>query len=104
MPVRNEFVISSDSNEKIITWYEWIATLNENEQAKFRRAETRQFKFRQDAIDRGDMIIDPKTNDYVWRNKETAKKGKPTDGVWLEFWNRYLTECNIQFESKFKEE
>jgi hypothetical protein len=104
MPIRNEFVVLSTNNKKVITWHEWIATLPEDEQAKFRRAESRQVKHRQNAIDRGDMIIDPVTKDYVWRDSETAKKGKLTDGVWLDFWHRYVAECNIQFESVFKEE
>ena len=107
MIVRNTFLINGKSikpGEENAGLYDWIATLSADEQEKYQRAETRQFKHRQDAIDRGDMMIDPQTNDYVWKDNETAKKGKKTDRVWLEFWTRYLTECNIKFESDFKEE
>lgn len=104
MTVRNEIVVSSNNNEKVIGRYEWIATLSYEEKARFWRAEIRQRKYRQDAINKGDMIIDFDTGNYIWKDSETAKKGKLTDGVWLGFWNRYLSECNLHVESKFKEE
>jgi hypothetical protein len=45
----------------------------------------------------------PRVNNYVW--KEDAVKDKPPleykpyDEVWLKYWNRYLAETGIKFES-----
>jgi len=104
MSVKNSFIVVSNNNTEIISLQEWVATLNGYEQELFRQADMRQVKHRQNAIDKGDMIIDSVTKDYVWRDIETAKKGKPTDRVWLEFWNRYVDECNLVTGTKFKEE
>ena len=103
MSVKTEFVLSSDNNEKIITLDEWVTTLSQEEQEKFQRAQIRQRKFRQDAIDKGNMIIskgDANTNkeSYIWKDKETARVNKKTDGTWLFFWNRYIAENNLKFE------
>jgi hypothetical protein len=103
MSVKTEFVLSSNNNEKIITLDEWVATLSQEEQEKFQRAQVRQRKFRQDAIDKGDMIIskgDADTNNehYIWKDEETARVNKKTDGTWLFFWNRYIAENSLEFE------
>jgi len=103
MSVKTEFVLSSDNNEKIITLDEWVTTLSQEEQEKFQRAQIRQRKFRQDAIDKGTMIIskgDENTNEesYIWKDEETARVNKKTDGTWLFFWNRYIAENNLKFE------
>jgi hypothetical protein len=103
MSVKTEFVLSSDNNEKIITLDEWVTTLSQEEQEKFQRAQIRQRKFRQDAIDKGNMIIskgDANTNEgsYIWKDEETARVNKKTDGTWLVFWNRYIAENNLKFE------
>ena len=101
MPVKTEFILSSNNNEKIVTMDEWVALLSTEEQEKFQRAWDRQRKFRQDAIDKGDMIID-KTNtneeSYIWKDEETARANKKNDGTWVTFWNRYLAENNLKFE------
>jgi hypothetical protein len=103
MPVKNTFTLPSN-NVNFMTLFEWVATLSIEEQDRFRLADQRQVNHRQNAIDKGHMIIDPQTNDYIWKDNETAKNGKKTDRVWLEFWHRYVDECNINFESTFKEE
>ena len=87
-----------------MTLFDWVATLSVEEQEQFCLADQRQVKHRQNAIDRGDMIIDPVTKDYVWKNKNASLRNKPTDDIWIEFWHQYVVECNINFESTFKEE
>ena len=103
MPVKTEFVLSSNSNEKVIGLDEWVATLSQEEQEKFQRAQVRQLKFRQDAIDKGDMIINKSDiniheESYIWKDEETARVNKKTDGTWLLFWTRYIAENNLKFE------
>lgn len=104
MSVRNSFIVVSNNDAEIVTLHEWVATLNRYEQELFRQADIRQVKHRQNAIDRGDLVLDSTTNEYVWRDKETANKGKPTDRVWLEFWNRYVDQCNLVTGTRFNKE
>ena len=116
MPIRTEFRYSSkNENEVPLTLHVWLKTLSQDEQQEFTEAEARQLAFRQAAIDRGDMIIEQSDSSngpaewnstlshYVWRDAETEKRGKEHDPVWLIYWNRYLEECNIKFESVKKE-
>jgi RimJ/RimL family protein N-acetyltransferase len=110
MPVKMEFSYASNNEGEVpVELHDWIKTLPFDEQQEFNEAEARQIAFRQEAIDRGDMIIEvADTSDkplgwkstlsnYVWRDAETEKKGKEHDPAWLVYWNRYLTECNIKF-------
>jgi hypothetical protein len=117
MSVRTEFVFSSaDGSEKFPTLHEWVKTLIDADQTEFYQSEIRQFNYRQEAIDRGDMIVDPDNPvewfpgqdlpnpKYIWKDEETAAKGKEHDEIWLHYWNRYLAECNVKFEVVVKKD
>ena len=116
MPVKTEFHYASNNKGEVpVELYAWLKTLPLDEQQEFKEAEARQLAFRQEAIDRGDMIVvvsenqdrpgnwEGKLTDYVWRDAETEQRGKQHDPAWLIYWQRYLTECNIKFESVKKE-
>jgi len=106
MPVKQEFRYSTvDNSGPPLIINEWVDTLTAEEQKKFKQAELRQRRYRQDAIDRGDMVLLPgeftcaeDIDSYVWKDEETAKHGKNWDPEWLEFWDRYLVECKIKME------
>ena len=110
MAIRHEFNVTSDSGEPVLPINLWVEkTLSKNEQKKFQVALERQLKYRQEAIDRGDLIVIPPSkgeiNDhYVWKDADTATKGKPYDEEWLEFWNRYLDANKINFKIEEKNE
>jgi len=107
MAVAHRFNYSVPEGQKFIRFEDWVSTLSADEQAEFRAAKQRQEDYRQASIDSGDMIrdfssVDP--NDptsqpvYVWRDEETARKGKPFDPIWKDYWNRYLAETGIEFD------
>lgn len=107
MAIAHKFNYSVPEGKQFIRFEDWVLTLSDSEQTEFLAAKERQEAYRQQAIDHGDMIrdfssVDP--NDptsqpvYVWKDEETARKGKPFDIVWKDFWNRYLKETEIEFD------
>ena len=106
MPVKQEFKYTTMDNSGLPKSIdEWVTTLSAEEQQKYNEADLRQRKYRQDAIDRGDLILIPgkfttpdDLDSYVWKDEETAKRGKRWDPEWLEFWNRYTSECKVKLE------
>jgi hypothetical protein len=107
MAVAHQFNYSVPEGQTFIRFEDWVLTLSATEQAEFQASKQRQEAYRQEAIDRGDMIrdfsgvdpTDPTSQPvYVWRDEETARKGKPFDPIWKNFWNRYLEETGIEFD------
>jgi len=107
MAVAHRFNYSVPEGKKFIQFEDWVKTLSSAEQTDFYASKQRQEAYRQEAIDRGDMIrdfssVDPKNPAsqplYVWKDEETARKGKPFDPTWKEYWNRYLAETGIEFD------
>ena len=81
----------------------WAKSLGDVDYNNFIEAQKRQLSYRQDAIDAGRMIIDENSN-YKWINREEFKINKPYDNVWLEYYNRWIKECNIVVEYSFVDE
>lgn len=111
MAVKNEFVFDRSDGRPgpVTTFDQWGSSLPADEREEWLRAIDRQLQLRQRAINRGDLVVrvldvdDPTVSDeYVWKDERTARRGKAYDEIWLRFWNRYLTECNIQFASVLK--
>jgi hypothetical protein len=107
MAVAHKFTYSVPEGKEFIRFEDWVLTLTESEQAEFSASKQRQEALRQEAIDCGDMVrdftnVDPKDPKsqpvYVWKDEETAKRGKPFDQTWKDFWNRYLAETGIEFD------
>ena len=96
MPVKHEFKYNNAS----IDLHQWINTLSISEQQTFKEAQDRQFATRQLHIDSGDLKVEIKDSIqyYVWKDEETERIGKKQDPIWMQYFNRYLSENNIQFE------
>ena len=107
MAVTHTFKYSVPEGKEFIRFEDWIASLSPEEQSEFHAAKTRQEAYRQEAIDRGDLVRDFSTVDpkdptsqpsYVWRDEETAKKNKPSDEIWRNYWDRWIKEVDVQFD------
>lgn len=85
-----------------IEFEDWIAALPNHEKEECLSGIQNQVKMRQEAIDRGDMIM---TNEgYVWKDAETAQRGKGIDSVWEKYWLRWQEETGVIFSTTFEEE
>ena len=101
--VKQSFKYDTIDGRLLIPFAQWITTLSKQEQQEFQAADERQKQHRQVAIDRGDMTIDS-SGEYIWKDSATAKSNKPTDLVWLNYFNRWQKECGIVFKTEFQEE
>jgi hypothetical protein len=89
-------------------WAKRSLRVNSTEYKKWELAVKRQEYLRQQAIDAGYLIHDEKNAVYIW-NDEWAKNKeyhqlKEYDEEWLEFWEQYLKETNITFETTLDKE
>lgn len=75
---------------------EWIKTLPQWEQDKYWAAQNNNYKWREEAIAQGRMVMD-ENNNYIWASEEEFHKNKPHDPVAVEYFYRYLEECNVEF-------
>jgi len=85
-----------------IHFSQWINDLPEYQKEECLAGIQRQEKMRQKAVDQGDMIISE--SEYIWKDAETAAKGKGIDEVWEKYWNRWQAETQailtITYEEK----
>jgi len=95
MPIRQIWQSTTENGQPPRPFEDWLSSLSDVEQATYQAAKQRQHAYRQQAIDRGDMIID-NAGAYIWRDPETAKHGKPQDDVWAKYHARYHFECGIK--------
>lgn len=95
MPFKQSWKEIAVDGGPVIPWHEWFATLPVDQQQIYAQAQQRQFEYRQEAIDRGDMILDSDGN-YVWKDAATAALGKHQDEVWADYHKRYHRECGIK--------
>jgi hypothetical protein len=80
----------------------WLKSLPIQQQQEYEQARQRQHAYRQDAIDRGDLIL-LLDQSYVWKDQKTMEKGKPQDEVWASYHARWSEENAIISESITKE-
>ena len=91
MKIRQKFF-----SDVIADFWVWVYNLPEHEKQEFLEADIRQKKFRQEAIDRGDMIIDPDDgSSYIWRDEQTANKNKKFDETWVAYFSRWKQQRGI---------
>lgn len=107
MSIKHNFTYVAPEGKPLISIHQWILTLPIEQQQEFAIANANQLQFREESIARGDLIVDSSAaNDadvnaspvYVWKDAETAERGKTTDPVWIEYWNKYLEATGIKFE------
>jgi hypothetical protein len=101
MAVSQRFVFEWPDGVTPVLFMNWIKLLSESEQDEFNQAKIRQEAHRQQAIDdqRMTMVKDA----YVWKNQIESKKKKPSDPVWVEYFERYLQETQTQFKMVYEE-
>jgi hypothetical protein len=92
--VRVEFSYTYNGRE--ISYNDWIQTLPQEAQDVFYAAQQNNYKWRQEAIDQGRMIIDENSN-YVWINEEEQRKNKQHDPIESAFFTMYLEQNDIIF-------
>jgi hypothetical protein len=109
MEVKTKYDLrAKDGRTTFPSLHEWVQTLTEEEQQKFHRAAKRQQAHTDTAVKRGDLAVElaphgwhlpgqtsPK---FIWKDEETAHRGKGHDQIWLKFWNRYISENNLSFK------
>ena len=78
-----------------IEFYDWIATLTQEEQDEFRLADIRQKEFRKLVVDQGNLTVN--NNGYVWKDNDALNTGKPTDPTWQMYWNQWIAKTGVQF-------
>jgi hypothetical protein len=110
MSVNTKYILKTlDGRTDFLSLQEWATTLSEDEQKKFDAAQLRQTAHTQRAIDQGVLTVVPVPPDwhptnqevspkFIWKDEETARKGKPADRTWLMFWERYISENNLSFQ------
>ena len=82
---------------------DWIKTLPIEEQLEFAAADKRQKQFRQDVVDDSRLVVDARLGQYIWKDKDAFHVNKPTDPVWLIYWDRWVEEENIIFTQTYTE-
>ena len=95
MNVKQKFLKETVDGRPYVSFYEWQQTLSESEMHEFKQARIRQHAYRDEAIARGDMTIDPVDGSYIWKNQATAYRGKTTDDIWYQYFERWRKECGI---------
>ena len=95
MSVKQKFLQETVDGRPYVSFHKWQQTLSESELNEFKQAQARQFAYRDEAIACGDMYIDPVDGSYVWKDEETAHRGKITDDTWYEYFERWRRECGI---------
>lgn len=102
MAVKQKFQWSWPHGVTPVHFEQWIETLPEVEKQECLAGISNQLKFRQEAIDRGDMILGD--SEYIWKDEETASKGKGIDEVWERYWRRWQAETQailtVTYEDK----
>jgi hypothetical protein len=83
-------------------FYAWLYRLPKEQQQEYEQARQRQHAHRQDAIDRGDLIMLPDQS-YVWKDQATMQKGKPQDEIWSKYHDRWAEENAIVSENIIEE-
>jgi hypothetical protein len=78
-----------------IEFYDWIATLTQEEQDEFRLADIRQKEFRKLVVDQGNLTVTD--TGYVWKDQEALAVNKPHDPTWDLYWSRWQKETGVQF-------
>lgn len=82
---------------------DWLKTLTIEEQLEYAVADKRQKQFRQDAVNDGRLVFDDIARTYTWSDKESFHVNKPTDPVWLIYWDRWIEEKKIIFTQTYTE-
>jgi len=101
MPTVHEHHYTVADGKKWITLHNWIRTLPVDQQDEFYSAEKRQFEYREQKIQEGQLTVDlsvpadRRGSNYIWKDSAAAEKNKPYDPIWLEFFDRYLSENGI---------
>ena len=101
MTVLQKFEWTWPPGVKPISFIEWIESLPNDEKQECLDGMARQHSMRQQAIDRGDMVITD--NGYIWKDEETAKRGKGIDEVWEKYWRRWQKETQATFSMTYEE-
>jgi len=81
--------------QEVIDFASWAENLPQEQAEEYKASVERQVQLRQEAIDRGDMHIDPDTGFYVWKDMPAARKGKENDLIWERYWRLYVAEINL---------
>jgi hypothetical protein len=107
MAIKHNFTYVAPEGKPLVNIHQWAAGLTIEEQQEFALANERQLQLREEAIARGDLVVDSSASNeadvnaspvYVWKDAETAERGKEADPKWIAFWERYLAETGIKFE------
>ena len=104
MNVKQKFLKQTIDDRPYVSFDEWQQTLSESEIQDFKQAQARQLAYRDEAIARGDMKIDPVDGNYIWKDQETALRGKTTDDIWYDYFERWRRECGIADASIIEKE
>lgn len=97
MPVKQIWKQTTRDGRPFITFLTWLDRLPAEQQEEYAAAKGRQQAYRQQAIDKGDMEIGP-DGVYIWKDQETANRGKPQDPIWAKYHDRWAEECAIVTE------
>jgi hypothetical protein len=95
MKVMQKFLQKTTDGRPYVSFDEWQKTLPQDQYSEFLQAQKRQLAYRDEAISRGDMYIDSTSGDYIWKDQATADRGKTTDDVWYDYFERWRRECSI---------
>lgn len=108
MPVIQKFIYKFPDGVDPIPLVRWVnQNCNTEEHKEFYAALDRQLSHRQEAINSGRMDLVVNTDDgkdaYIWKNHDEAIKNKSVDVVWQKYWDRYVANTGLQFETIFEE-
>ena len=108
MAIRQEFVFTPPEGTEFIDINTWARDLPSDQLQEWLAAVDRQLAIRQKVIDQAELKVDTSNpnllDSYIWQEDaikdKPAYEYKPTDPVWLKYWDRYLQETGIKFEIK----
>lgn len=95
MPIRQHFLDRTLDGRPYVSFWQWANSLPESERRELQDANDRQLAFRREAIRSGNLVVDPRTNDYIWRDETASEVKKQQDPIWVSYWQRWMRECAI---------
>ena len=101
MTVLQKFDWSWPQGATPVSFDDWIENLPNDQKQECLSGVKSQHEIRQQAIDRGDMILT--TQGYIWKDAETAQRGKGIDPVWEKYWLRWQKETQATFTMTYEE-
>ena len=101
MAIKWEFENYTTDGSQFISLDQWVATLSEEEQEIYKKADKRQKSYRQEKVTEGKLEV--VQDGYIWENEEAEKINKEIDPIWSDYFFRWQQETKSSVRLTRKE-